>query len=312
MNRREMILRTGAVALGLGLTGDPNKCKAGQEMETAGLPANARKKNGFTLIELLVVIAIIAILAAMILPALSAAKQKAYAAQCLNNARQIGLATLVYVSDNEDKFPCGVDVKNDASWSDRTAWHVLLLPYLGVNVIAVSTNSASKAYVCPSDLAGAAATYPQGFILFQEDYRANAYLFRNTSTAPKMAIRTTVVHAPSSMLMITEKEWNSPDFQITSAELAAWLTGWNGSGSKWYGNSGFERHNKNLPVATAADGHSIRFRAPPHAGGGGAANPNYYPGLGDTRIDPPPSTTWASPGPELYMRDFGDETPGGF
>ena len=62
-------------------------------------------KKGFTLIELLVVIAIIAILAALLLPALSAAKEKAQRTFCLNNMKQLGLALNMYVNDNNDLMP---------------------------------------------------------------------------------------------------------------------------------------------------------------------------------------------------------------
>jgi len=249
--------------------------------------------SAFTLIELLVVIAIIAILAAMLLPALAKAKSKAHRTSCMNNCKQTGLASLMYRDDFNDAYPYGNRCRGpgtgEKSVVDPYAWPLQLLEYMGGHK---STNQPAM-YICPAERRDPVAGWE-----FQVHFQSNRHLLTDTDDLPK-PLTGAVVKKTSIYWMFIEKDpggfCNVRAGGLENPVLAAW--------NYPPGSIGFRRHDGGM-TSTAADGHAEWLRTPPYQPG--RPPPSDFGQLGDCAEMPNPAAhgIWRNnrPDTKLYTR----------
>lgn len=158
--------------------------------------------HGFTLIELLVVIAIIAILAAILFPVFAQAREKARSISCLSNLKQIGLATQMYVQDNDErlfffaKHPgeneshTGAIIADEANLNPVRWWNALM-PYM----------KNSPILVCPSDSEPSDSPNVKGEIVYKRSYIA---------LRPVEGLTLAQLEFPVESIVVTEKWGREP------------------------------------------------------------------------------------------------------
>ena len=177
-----------------------------------GSDPGLRPRAGFTLIELLVVIAIIAILAALLLPALAKAKDKAHTIACKSNLKQSALATLLYVDDNEDELPFAH--LSTLSDPNKNNWMYLITPYIAKDNFTAGSSTetsdfAKSVFTCPirlkEPLSNPAIPPPAfGFAAWKISYGMNSATARGGSGTDVSDQATFIYLGPARLASVTQ------------------------------------------------------------------------------------------------------------
>jgi prepilin-type N-terminal cleavage/methylation domain-containing protein/prepilin-type processing-associated H-X9-DG protein len=200
-----------------------------------------RPSRAFTLIELLVVIAIIAILAALLLPALSRAKEAGRRAKCISNQRQLQIAWQMFVEDNEERLPlCHRVAGTELTWCEGNVQVDTTITGLTNGTLYPYVNSLGV-YVCPTDRSAAVG----GGGPKPRSYSCNDWLNGNPSGIAAERYPQLVTPPPAEVFVFLDEN----ELSIDNAFLGVSPPGV----SNWY-NLPASRHNRGC-VLSFADGH---------------------------------------------------------